>query len=191
MPLIQEAKTTFQQFEKWIIFFCFTSIFKTELKWEIPIFHDFTSHTLCKYVHHHGLHLSQLKPSWTERCPAHAVWMWAWQEHTGRSGHKRHHGTSREHGHQHPSSTTPEYWQKMLLPLLTLSSTKIRWVCLPSTFQIFFHFSYRSRALWESYKYRGTFLSLTSVLSSNSHSTPRGESYLSKHHPHPFVPLWQ
>ena len=77
MPLIQEAKITFQQFEKWIISFCLTSIFKMELKWEIPIFHDFTSHTLCKYGHHQGLHLSRLKTSWRERCPACTIWMWA------------------------------------------------------------------------------------------------------------------
>lgn len=90
MSLIQEAKITFQQFEKWIISFCLTCIFKMELVWEIPIFRDFTSLTLCKYVHRHMLHVYQLKTACT-------MWKEArWQR--TKQNYLRHHPGALIHG---------------------------------------------------------------------------------------------
>lgn len=74
MPLIQEAKITFQQSKKKrIIFFCLTCISKMELKWEILIFRDFTGHTLCKYAHHHvNIEVSLKRHEGEEAC---TVWL--------------------------------------------------------------------------------------------------------------------
>lgn len=149
MPLIQEAKITSQQFEKWIISFCLRSIFKMELKWEIPIFHDFTSHTLCKYVHHRVLHLS-LKTSRSECCPACTVQLWITWQCPQQNCRKYHHGTFIDGhagpGHQHLSSTTPEYWERGA----SLSSSNLspnNQAYLSSIFQICVHFSYVSSVL--------------------------------------------
>lgn len=46
-----------------------------ELKWEILIFRDFTSHTLCKYAHHPVSHWSWPKTSWRGRCLECTVWL--------------------------------------------------------------------------------------------------------------------
>lgn len=46
MPLIQGANITSQQFDKMNYILCLTSIFKMGLKWEVPSFRDFPSHTI-------------------------------------------------------------------------------------------------------------------------------------------------
>lgn len=176
MPLIQEAKITFQQFEKWIISFCLTSIFKMELKWEIPIFHDFTSHTLCKYGHHHGLHLSRLKTSWRELCPACTVWMWAQWQYRKQNFHKNHGGTLK-YGHAGPehqqlSTTTPECWEKRVLTLLISSLTRLEQAYLSSIFQTYLLFHYIRSALQHPWEFCNTCPLPAPVPCSNPHSTP-------------------
>jgi hypothetical protein len=71
MLLIQGANITSQPFDKMNYILCLTSILKMGLKWEVPSFCDFPSHTLYKYVHHREL-LSQPRMTWsTATCTVH------------------------------------------------------------------------------------------------------------------------
>lgn len=145
MPLIQEAKITFQQFEKWIIFFCLTSIFKMELKREILIFRYFCSHTLCKYVRHHVLHLSRLKTARSGWCPARNAQCGC--EHSGDAQTRTVISSSTVPGHVDISMslrTTPESWEEARAPRLILHQTQSD---LSGIFQIFLHFDYTNSGL--------------------------------------------
>lgn len=64
MLLIQGANITSQPFDKMNYILCLTSILNMGLKWEVPSFRDFPSHTFFKYAHHRVL-LSQPKMTWS------------------------------------------------------------------------------------------------------------------------------
>lgn len=184
MSLIQEAKITFQQFEKWIIFFCLTSIFKMELKREILIFRYFASHTLCKYVHHHVLHLSRPKTAWSKRCPA-----WNAQcgcEHSGGVQSRTVINTSMVPGYMDISMylrTIPEYWEETHAPCLILHQTQS--IQLNQSFPVSSRSISTSTTSIQASNIPGNTAMLpqppASVLCSNSYSTPPGRqlSFLS------------
>lgn len=98
-----------------------------ELKWEVPSFRDFTSHTLCKYVHHHVLHGSQLKSARSAGSQTHNA-------HMGLSD-----GTRSRKGTQIRELRTAQCLEEQGLILLIKSLTKLGQIYLVSILQLSFH----------------------------------------------------